>query len=199
MIRTTTSSDATAIRGVLAEAFVSDPMLRWIFPDDETRLDATAAWLGLFAERYARDGRVDAMGDDDGELAAVALWRMPDTAPPPPPSLPTISGLLAALIGKARADTIWKSLRAIATVTPTGRFAYLHLLAVRPTRQRQGLGRRVVEPGLAFADESGLGVQLETTNPENLAFYQSLGFAVSNQLIFEAGGPALWAMWREPR
>ncbi|MEP6660389.1 MAG: GNAT family N-acetyltransferase [Acidimicrobiales bacterium] len=196
MIRTTTSSDASAIRGVLAEAFVSDPMLRWIFPDDETRLDATAAWLGLFAERYARDGRVDAIADDD--LAAVALWRLPD-AGTPPPSLPSISGLLAALIGKGRADTIWKSLRAIATVTPTGRFAYLHLLAVRPTRQRQGLGRSVIEPGLAFADETGLGVHLETTNPENLGFYQSLGFAVSNQLVFGAGGPPLWAMWRDPR
>jgi predicted N-acetyltransferase YhbS len=127
VIRTTTSSDATAIRRVLAEAFVSDPMLRWIFPDD-------------------------------GNI-----------------------------------------LRAIATVTPTGRFAYLHLLAVRPTRQRQGLGRMVVEPGLAFADGAGLGVHLETTNPENLGFYQSLGFVVSNQLAFDADGPALWAMWRQPR
>jgi hypothetical protein len=64
VIRTTTSSDATAIRRVLAEAFVSDPLLSWIFPDDELRLDATAAWLGLFAERYAREGRVDAVEDD---------------------------------------------------------------------------------------------------------------------------------------
>ena len=196
MIRTTTSSDATEIRRVLAEAFVSDPLVRWIFPDDELRLDATAAWLGLFAERYAREGRVDTVEDDD--LAAVALWRMPGSLALPPPSLPSISGLLDALIGKSRAETIWKSLGAIATVTPTGRFAYLHFLAVRPTLQRQGLGRRVIAPGLAFADETGLGVHLETTNPENLGFYQSLGFVISNQLVFEADGPALWAMWREP-
>ena len=40
-----------ALRKVLGEAFAPDPLFQWLFPDEATRLDAAAAWLGLFVER----------------------------------------------------------------------------------------------------------------------------------------------------
>jgi ribosomal protein S18 acetylase RimI-like enzyme len=194
-VRVWSSSDVAAIRTVLAEALASDPLLRWMFPDEEHRVEATAAWLGLFAERYAQSGQIDVIEMD--ELVAVALWRMPDDQPASsPPTLPTIQGLLGAIVGTARAGAVRNGLAAIATVTPPGRYAYLNLLAVRPSVQRQGLGRRVLEPGFAASDTAGLGVHLETTNPANLAFYRSLGFDVTGETDLGAGGPRLWAMWR---
>ena len=39
-------------------------------------------------------------------------------------------------------------------------------------------------------------MHLETTNPDNLAFYRSLGFAVTGHLRFDFGGPELWGLWR---
>jgi hypothetical protein len=54
-------------------------------------------------------------------------------------------------------------------------------------------------PGMAAADAEGVGVHLETTNPENLAFYGSLGFEVSHEIRLEPGGPELWAMWKAPK
>ena len=41
-----------ALRKVLGEAFAPDPLFQWLFPDEATRVDAAAAWLGLFVERY---------------------------------------------------------------------------------------------------------------------------------------------------
>ena len=187
-----------AIRRVLGEAFAPDPLLVWLFPDDATRLDATAAWLGLFAERYLTRAPIHAIVGDD--VAAVALWQQPgETALPVASGPPTIGGLLAALLGPARSAELGDALRAIASVRPTRRHSYLQFLAVSPEHQGHGMGHRLIMPGMAAADNEGVGVHLETTSARNLPFYRSLGFEVSHEVRLEPGGPELWAMWRSPR
>ena len=186
------------IRRVLGEAFAPDPLFRWLFPDDATRLDATTAWLGLFVERYVSRAPIHVISGD--EIAAVAVWQVPgETALPIASGPPTIGGLLGALLGPVRRAQLGDALRAIGSVRPTRRHAYLQFLAVSPEHQRHGMGRRVVMPGMAAADAEGVGIHLETTNPSNLDFYRSLGFEVSHQLRLEPGGPELWAMWKPPK
>lgn len=186
-------SDLPAIRRIVAESFVSDPMMEWIFPDPETRLDCVAAWLGLFAEGYLRGGRVDVVRGDG--VQAVAMWRMPGHDLEFP-DIPSISGLLAALIGQSRADHVGQGLRTIGTLTPPQPFAYLHFLAVDIHHQREGLGSLVVGPGLTAAARSGIGAHLETTNPSNIPFYRSLGFEVAGHHKLGPSGPEMWSLWR---
>lgn len=187
-----------AIRRVLGEAFAPDPLFVWLFPDDATRLDATAAWLGLFAERYLTRAPIHAIVGDD--VAAVALWQQPgETALPVASGPPTIGGMLAALLGPARSAELGDALRAIASVRPTRRHSYLQFLAVSPEHQGHGMGHRLIMPGMAAADAEGVGVHLETTSARNLPFYRSLGFEVSHEVRLEPGGPELWAMWRSPK
>jgi len=197
-VRLTTSSDVPAIRSVLGEAFASDPLFQWLFPEPATRLDATAAWLGLFVERYVSRGPIHVIIGDAVE--AVAVWQPPgETAMPVAVGPPSIGGLLAALLGPDRVDELGDALRAIGSVRPTRRHSYLQFLAVSPEHQRHGMGRRLVMPGMAAADAEGVGVHLETTNPANLDFYRSLGFEVSHEIRLEPGGPELWAMWKAPK
>jgi len=187
-------SDLPVIRRIVAEAFNADPMMEWIFPDRATRLDSLSAWLGLFVEGYLLGGRVDVLRLE--EIRAVAIWRMPgdDLAFP---RVPSITGLLTALIGRPRAEQIGLGLRTIGTLTPTQPFAYLHFLAVDVNHQREGLGRMVVEPGLMAAGQSGLGAHLETTNSSNIPFYRSIGFEVSGHHKLGPTGPEIWALWRD--
>lgn len=42
--------DVPAVRSLLARAFVHDPMFVWMFPQEETRLDASAGFFGLLTE-----------------------------------------------------------------------------------------------------------------------------------------------------
>jgi ribosomal protein S18 acetylase RimI-like enzyme len=187
-------ADLPAIRRIIAEAFHSDPMMEWIFPDRTTRLESLAAWLGLFIEGYLLGGRVDVLRLE--AIQAVAVWRMPgdDLVFP---RVPSISGLLTALIGRARAEQIGMGLRTIGTLTPTQPFAYLHFLAVDINHQREGFGRMVVEPGLIAAGHAGLGAHLETTNPACIPFYRSIGFEVSGHHKLGPTGPEMWALWRD--
>ncbi|HKY47547.1 MAG TPA: GNAT family N-acetyltransferase [Acidimicrobiia bacterium] len=187
-------SDLPAIRRLIAEAFHADPMMEWIFPDRTTRLDSVAAWLGLFVEGYLLGGRVDVLRLE--AIQAVAIWRMPgdDLAFP---RVPSITGLLTALIGRPRAEQIGSGLSTIGNLTPIQPFAYLHFLAVDVNHQREGFGRMVVEPGLMAAGHSGLGAHLETTNPSNIPFYRSIGFEVSGHHRLGPTGPEMWALWRD--
>ncbi|NEE00780.1 GNAT family N-acetyltransferase [Phytoactinopolyspora halotolerans] len=191
------------VRALLARAYDSDPLMAWIFPDRRSRQSAAAAWLGLFVEHYVESGYVDVVGDDS--VDAVAVWRMPDgsasrSSDPSSarPLLPTVSGLLSALVDAEHAASVAQGLAGIRDVTPAEPHAYLHFLAVEPDLQRRGVGRAVLAPGLERAEKAGLGIHLETTNADNHAFYQRLGFEFTAERHLGTGGPTLWAMWRPP-
>lgn len=187
-------ADLPAIRRIVAQAFHTDPMMEWIFPDPATRFDSLAAWLGLFIEGYLLGGRVDVLRLE--AIQAVAIWRMPGDDVEFPRN-PSITGLLTALIGRARAEQIGMGLRTIGTLTPTQPFAYLHFLAVDIDHRREGFGRMVIEPGLMAAGQAGLGAHLETTNSSNIPFYRSIGFEVSGHHKLGPTGPEIWALWRD--
>jgi hypothetical protein len=80
-VRTAVTADAPAIRTLLARAYQEDPLLAWVFPDEATRPEATAAWLGTFVDRYLPAGRVTVV-DDGPKIAGVAIWRWPGHSGP---------------------------------------------------------------------------------------------------------------------
>jgi ribosomal protein S18 acetylase RimI-like enzyme len=180
---------------VLSQAFVDDPLFRWIFPDAVMRLDATAAWMGLFVEEYLLHAQVDAIEVAD-ELVAAALWRPSYAGPLPFPEFPSLPGLLGAIVGADRQRALGQGLRAFAAARPDGSFAYLHFLAVAPDHQGHGLGKQLIQRGLDAASSTGLGVHLETTNPTTIGFYESLGFTMTHEFRIEPDGPPAWTMWR---
>jgi ribosomal protein S18 acetylase RimI-like enzyme len=187
--------DPTAVqaRTLLARAFVDDPLIAWFFPDGGSRLHACAALFGVFAEHYLARGRVDVVGED--RLQAVAMWRWPRAGDDDlPESLPTVSGLMTALMGPARAAEKGAAMSVLAELRPPEPHAYLHLLAVDPELRGQGLGGRALAPGLAAARDAGLVACLETMNPANVPFYEAHGFAVRHQVRLGAGGPTVWEM-----
>lgn len=73
------------------------------------------------------------------------------------------------------------------------------LAAVEPDRQRQGLGRAVIEPGLATADAARSPAFVETQDPANVTFYESLGFTVIAELELPHNGPMHYALYRAAR
>ncbi|MFW6091644.1 MAG: GNAT family N-acetyltransferase [Actinomycetota bacterium] len=189
------------VRTLLARAYTDDPLMVWIFPDERSRPDAVAAWLGLFVEHYLNYGHVDTVATD--RLEAVAVWRMPDQPAPGAvadsrPTLPTVPGLLTAMVGAERASAIGDGLATIRELTPEQPYAYLQFLAVDPDLRRRGRGRQVLEAGLRRAGRSEVGVHLETMNEENLGFYRRLGFEVSGERQLAPDGPTTWAMWADP-
>jgi GNAT superfamily N-acetyltransferase len=82
---------------------------------------------------------------------------------------------------------------------------HVHMMAVRPDRQGTGIGTRLLRE--VFAAEGGPSaseypISLQTERPQNLRFYQRLGFEM--QCEYQLGGVIggqpfrTWTMLREP-
>ena len=182
------------IRTLLARAYAHDPLLAWVFPDEQHRLEATAAWLGVSVERYVAVGEVEHVRED-GVLAAVALWRWPATPLAGPPDLlPTAGGLLRALVGVDRAAEIAAGFAAAAPPPADVPAAYLHFLAVAPGAQGRGLGGQLLDRVLARTRADGVPLRLDTTHPANLPFYAAHGLRVAGEGRLGSTGPAIWRL-----
>jgi N-acetylglutamate synthase-like GNAT family acetyltransferase len=73
------------------------------------------------------------------------------------------------------------------------------VLGVEPSSQGQGLGTKLIQPGLARADEMSRLCYLETETESNVAFYQHRGFIVIDEGEVPGYGLKIWTMLRLPR
>ena len=55
---------------------------------------------------------------------------------------------------------------------------YLAFLGVETARQGQGLGSILMKQSIRHVDEQGMPAYLESSNPQNIPFYQRHGFEV---------------------
>ena len=93
--------------------------------------------------------------------------------------------------GGARYAAFWDWLDAHVPSEPCW---FLDAVGVAPTAQGRGLGRRLVLHGLERARAEGCPAFLETGNPRNVPFYESLGFQVVGEQRAPDGGPMIWFM-----
>jgi len=78
-----------------------------------------------------------------------------------------------------------------------GHHYYLFALGVLPSSQGKGIGGQLVRGMLERADREGLPTYLETQSPQNVGFYQKLGFRVAVEEPFpKLEGLHNWGMLR---
>jgi ribosomal protein S18 acetylase RimI-like enzyme len=180
-----------AIATVVA-AFATDPLLRWVWADDERYERCAPAMFSLLVDLRRAGG--EAWAADGG--AAVALWEPPGGLIVTPATDPWPAVQEAYLPEeKARWETYDRALAVPADAAP---YWYLGVLATHPERQRRGLARAVVAPVLAAATRARAAAYLETASEVNVGFYRSLGFVVEREAVLPDGGPVCWLMRRDP-
>ena len=72
-------------------------------------------------------------------------------------------------------------------------------VGVTPSVQGQGIGRRLIEPSLAEADDAGVDCYLETFDRRNPAFYERLGFSAVASHAEPVTGATYTIMCRKPK
>jgi GNAT superfamily N-acetyltransferase len=137
-------------------------------------------------------GIIWAVGDADG----VAVWTAPDQRAAwesHPWDQPRILAL--AEDGGRRYRAFWDW---VVEHDPTDPAWQLDTIAVDPERQGRGIGRALIEAGLARARADGRGAFLSTGTPTNVAIYGSFGFRVYDEADAPDGGPRVWFMRWDP-
>lgn len=192
-VRIATQADAAAMSTALARAFATNPFVRWLLPDDD---------------HYARVGEDFFRLGVDGDLAhgevftndarsGAALWLPPGS--PSPGMLQQLKlGLqLWQAIGTGRLLITANALGKFEAARPRQPHWYLTILGTDPLVQGQGVGGALIEPILRRSDQDGTPAYLQSSNPENVSYYQRFGFEVTGEVDYE-GGPTIPLMLRQP-
>jgi ribosomal protein S18 acetylase RimI-like enzyme len=194
-IRRAVADDLPWAAAALALAFADYPWTRWVV-DERDHLDRLEGLYAIYLRVALELGQVWVSDD----ASAVAAWTSSRTAAAQD-ELFAREGLatrVAALSGD-RLGNVATGIELLAPHTPSEDHWVLAAVGVVPGRQREGLGRRVLEPALADLDARGEAAVLDTSTASNVGLYERLGFAVTAELQMPAGGPRVWLMKREPR
>ena len=177
---------------ILVDGFLDNPVLSWVFPDESRRPEGIRGYMETFIAAYGDDGVLEI--EDGGEGAA--LWAKP--------GVPQLAGddavALIDLIRDHNGDRTNLVLGTLGAIHPPEEpHWYLNVIAARRGARSRGVGARLLEPFLERADQEGIGIYLESSNPKNLSFYDRYGFQYFGAAIDLPGaGPLLQPMWRPP-
>jgi ribosomal protein S18 acetylase RimI-like enzyme len=156
--------------GTLVSAFTADPVVRWLYPEDERYRAHFPEFLVAFGGR-AFDAQT-AWGIDD--CAAIAMWLPPDTAP----DEEAVVSVLSETVAPEKHGDLFSVLEQMDVVHPIYPHWYLPWLGVEAQVQGKGLGAELMVSCLEIVDATHLPAYLENTNPRNQSFYERRGFEV---------------------
>jgi ribosomal protein S18 acetylase RimI-like enzyme len=138
----------------------------------------------------------------DGDVYGVAIWLPPGRFPWSAwRQLRGTGWLLGVLVAAPRSfPTFMRTGMNSARLHPPDRHWYLETMGVAPSAQRLGIGSRLLAPALELADRDRVDCYLETSDRDNVEFYERHGFeVVEDALPFVPGGPTHVAMRRVPQ
>lgn len=191
-LRRAEPAEAGELSHVIALAFADLDVSRWLVADPEVRRDIFPDYYRIFVEHALSAGLVHTTADRD----AVALWLPAGTAPPDPPH--GYVDRLAEIAG-AWMDRFLIFDEILEQAYPAGKpHHHLAMVAVRPERQRRGVGEALLRSHHATLDAAGLPAYLEASSLLSRQLYLRLDYADVGPPIQLPSGPCLYPMWRVP-
>jgi ribosomal protein S18 acetylase RimI-like enzyme len=201
-VRPATRADIGALSVTLGRAFFDDPVMCWMLPDaDLRRRKLHRLFAALTRYHHLSRGGVEVAPDGDG-IAGAALWDPPrqweHTRGEELRAMPTL--LLAfgtSLRRGLEADELMKKNH------PEEPHWYLAVIGSDPAVRGKGFGQALMRSRLDRCDAEHAPAYLESSNPDNVPYYQRFGFEVTGEIKLPGrdgvAGPSLVPMWRPPR
>ena len=186
--------DATAL---ITRNFLDDPLT--CFLQRRRRPEAISLIFGALTGDALRYGGGWA-ARRDGRMVGVSIWLPPGASPVPISRHLRFwrNWLRLGLIAPSGLVRAIRAGEALDELHPTEPHWFLSIVAVERERRGTGIGRRLIEAGLAPAHAAGVPVHLDTNRPENLEIYARLGFNVTGEVEALPGAPPAWGMRADP-
>lgn len=195
-VRPVAQHEVAAAAGVLANAFFDDPIFGFILSD---RRDKEVRLGHLFREAVEAELRKPThLVEIVGFGQAVALWHDVDDWKTPPLALVRSFPSVVRAFG-TRLPSALRILASAEKVHPSEPHRHLAYIGTHKDHKGKGLGSALLGSMIARCDDEGIATYLESTNPENDAWYTRFGFESRGPVPLPVGTPILTAMWRDPR
>jgi GNAT superfamily N-acetyltransferase len=189
--------DVRAAATVLAAALADDPGFVHLFPVHRRRVHELRAMYRMTLSDSVRYGRAFVTKLEGAVTGAIAIYP-PGTYPMTTARWWRQSGRIARIAAYTREHSlgIIKFGDVTASGVPTDTW-YVEALGVRPDLQRAGRGKRLMAEAFGLVDGAEAPSYLETTKPDNVGYYEALGYSpVREPLPLAEGGPWIFAMRR---
>lgn len=191
-LRAATRKEWRQIGDITAEAFAEDPFNLWLFGGEQ----ALRPLFRIMArDIYLKEGFCHISGND-----AATMWATHESNLRFPPL--SMVRLIAAQMIHGSKGAMKRGMAAGEAMEkhhPHAPHVYLFTVGTRKAARGKGLGKAMMTPVLAAADETGLPVYLENSNPANHGFYTSFGFEKIGEFSVLDESPPMAPMWREPK
>lgn len=197
--RPATRADVSTLSRTLGKAFFDDPVMVWMLPDaDLRRRRLHKLFEALTRHHHLSYGGVEVVPDAGGGIGGAALWDPPGRwRQSRGAELRAMPGLLLAFGRSLRRGLVAEELMKAAH--PEEPHWYLAVIGSDPRVRGKGFGQELMRSRLDRCDEEHAPAYLESSKPDNVAYYQRFGFEVTGEITLPDGGPSLIPMWRKPR
>jgi len=187
--------DISVAVSVLARAFIEDPIMTFVFPQPESRLEALTAFFRVFVADGVKRGNVLLAPEEKGAIvwypASVSVFD--DTFAELQAEIGAIATNFGGIEAAERLEQLGKKLE---TKAPTVVHAEVFWIAILPEARGQGIGGVLLQPVLDYADAENVGCYLVSSNPRNITFYERHGFRQA-VLIPINSNLSMIGMWRD--
>jgi ribosomal protein S18 acetylase RimI-like enzyme len=197
-VRPAVKGDVRELAHTLGRAFFDDPVMMWMLPDPGQRAKGLATMFATMGRhQFLPLSGVD-FATDATHIAAAALWAPPDRwRSSRMTELRMLPGFFRAFGSqRKRGQQVAKLMKANHPEEPAW---YLAVIGSDPTYRGQGYGRALLADRLERIDAEHAPAYLESSNPDNVPYYERFGFEVTAEFELPDDGPSMWAMWRQPR
>lgn len=187
-------ADATALAGVITDAFLHLPCSAWLVPDLAARHHLLHRYLAHLVRHVLVHGVVHTTDYRD----AAALWLPCGGGPGPEPTVAE----LVPIVGVEHAPRFHALAQARRDRHPVGAVhEELVVLAVAPYVQGAGIGSALLRSRHQYHDARGLPGYVQAATLELVDYYASHGYQRVGEPIRVMDGvtPVLWPMRRPPR
>ena len=196
--RPATRADVPSLSVALGRAFFDDPVMRWMLPDaDLRRRKLHRLFAAMTRYHHLSRGGVEVAPDGDG-IGGAALWDPPGqwqtSRIDELRAMPTL--LLAFGTSLRRGLEITELMK---KAHPEEPHWYLAVIGSDPAVRGKGFGQALMQSRLDRCDAEHAPAYLESSNPDNVPYYQRFGFEVTGEIKVPDGGPSLVPMWRPAR
>lgn len=190
-------SDHAEATAVVTRSFLDDPLT--CFMQRRRRPETIGLVFGSLVGDALRHGGGWAARSGD-RMVGVSIWLPPGASPVPTTRFLRFwrNWLRLVAIHPSGFLRAVRAGHALDALHPSEPHWFLSILAVDAGLRGQGVGRRLVEPGLKTAHAAGVPVHLDTNRPENLPIYEKLGFEVTDEVWPLRGSPLAWGMRADP-
>jgi GNAT superfamily N-acetyltransferase len=188
-----TEAQVGAVTDLFARAFYDDPTWSWAFPDPAKRLENYRRMWGLIIHTAVPYGSVWTTSDG----GAAAVWIPPGRPELTPEAEAKVEPLLREALGSHADDVLELMERFGANHPHHPPHYYLSLLGTHPEHRGKGKGMALLSQTLAEIDKEGMPAYLESSNPNNNARYENVGFVQVGEFAAPGDGPTVTRMWRD--